>query len=214
MLKRAIVCVVAAALTGVAGPAWSAPFLIVPDFRAEAVDFAPQDGIGDLFNPAGSSRVANLPDGLQVRVFAEYNISSLSGPVASATWQAIPTQDPTTAQISLYGRLGDGIPSPSDYSLGTLIGPLVFNGGSYQVDITGFLNTLLSTNPHEYLELHVAWTGAPSLVEGGVGQQAIFGLTAETPVPGALPLFASGLGALGLIAWRKKRKAVAATLPA
>ena len=29
-----------------------------------------------------------------------------------------------------------------------------------------------------------------------------------TPLPAALPLFATGLGALGLLAWRRKRKAV------
>jgi hypothetical protein len=34
--------------------------------------------------------------------------------------------------------------------------------------------------------------------------------TAITPLPAALPLFASGLGALGLLGWRRKRKAQAA----
>jgi hypothetical protein len=29
-----------------------------------------------------------------------------------------------------------------------------------------------------------------------------------TPLPGALPLFATGLGALGLLGWRRKRKTV------
>ena len=33
---------------------------------------------------------------------------------------------------------------------------------------------------------------------------------AETPLPAALPLFASGLGGLGLIGWRRKRKKAAA----
>jgi hypothetical protein len=34
--------------------------------------------------------------------------------------------------------------------------------------------------------------------------------TGTTPLPAALPLFASGLGALGLLGWRRKRKAQAA----
>jgi len=29
----------------------------------------------------------------------------------------------------------------------------------------------------------------------------------ETPLPATLPLFATGLGALGLLGWRRKRKA-------
>ena len=42
---------------------------------------------------------------------------------------------------------------------------------------------------------------------GGVGY-ATFAFDA-TPLPGTLPLFATGLGALGLLGWRRKRKAQA-----
>jgi hypothetical protein len=35
------------------------------------------------------------------------------------------------------------------------------------------------------------------------------GTQAATPLPAALPLFATGLGALGLLGWRRKRKAAA-----
>ena len=35
-----------------------------------------------------------------------------------------------------------------------------------------------------------------------------FAAVAETPLPAALPLFAGGLGALGLLGWRRKRKAI------
>jgi CHRD domain len=38
----------------------------------------------------------------------------------------------------------------------------------------------------------------------------IRGQLAPVPLPPALPLFATGLGALGLLAWRRKRKADAA----
>src|SRR5215510_10293158 len=34
-------------------------------------------------------------------------------------------------------------------------------------------------------------------------------ITSATPVPAALPLFATGLGALGLLGWRRKKKAAA-----
>jgi hypothetical protein len=33
----------------------------------------------------------------------------------------------------------------------------------------------------------------------------------QVPLPATLPLFASGLGALGLLGWRRKKKAQAAT---
>jgi hypothetical protein len=38
----------------------------------------------------------------------------------------------------------------------------------------------------------------------------VVAVAATTPLPAALPLFATGLGALGLLGWRRKRKAQAA----
>ena len=38
----------------------------------------------------------------------------------------------------------------------------------------------------------------------------VFSAAAPTPLPAALPLFASGLGAMGVVGWRRKRKKDAA----
>jgi hypothetical protein len=57
--------------------------------------------------------------------------------------------------------------------------------------------------------------GTGSLVPVFPGAQPVSGavvftaLDAETPLPGALPLFATGLGALGLLTWRRKRSPIA-----
>ena len=55
-------------------------------------------------------------------------------------------------------------------------------------------------------------TDIVGLVNGAIPTfNAAFSLDGvETPLPGALPLFATGLGVLGLLGWRRKRKAQAA----
>jgi hypothetical protein len=64
------------------------------------------------------------------------------------------------------------------------------------LDFIGFI----SSQPFDTITLSV--TG-PS----GWGVEDITTATAATPLPAAIPLFASGLGALGLFGWRRKRTA-------
>jgi hypothetical protein len=42
-----------------------------------------------------------------------------------------------------------------------------------------------------------------------LGSFIAIAVAADTPLPAALPLFATGLGALGLVGWRRKRKQAA-----
>jgi hypothetical protein len=55
-----------------------------------------------------------------------------------------------------------------------------------------------------------AWGYFPDPRNVESGATSFIVATVETPLPAALPLFATGLGGLGLLGWRRKRKAQAA----
>lgn len=70
---------------------------------------------------------------------------------------------------------------------------------------TAFSVTLLQptiVDPHNQDLVFIAVCGADTSGPG-------CGVPVPTPLPGALPLLASGLGAFGLLGWRKKRKKAA-----
>ena len=75
------------------------------------------------------------------------------------------------------------------------------------------LNLLFSGGPSIWLADHGAsiLSGSALLVDAGFSIRLVSGeiSAAATPLPAALPLFATGLGALGLLGWWKKRKAQA-----
>jgi len=91
---------------------------------------------------------------------------------------------------------GRGVPDvvgvPSGYTSDSALGP-----SSDIFDNTNF--AVLGITPGTYV-----WTW-------GSGADQSFTLEIEaptaTPLPAALPLFATGLGGLGLLSWRRKRKA-------
>jgi hypothetical protein len=86
----------------------------------------------------------------------------------------------------------------------------IFNGVTY-VDIAPVLS-----QPWTRYSFNVIATGTDTLqlafrndpIDNGLDNFSV--VTAETPLPAALPLFATGLGALGLLGWRRKRKSAAA----
>jgi hypothetical protein len=64
----------------------------------------------------------------------------------------------------------------------------------------------VSNNP--FLDQIATFTIADSNVTAGTTiTSATFSFGLETPLPTALPLFATGIGAIGLLGWRRKRKA-------
>jgi hypothetical protein len=105
--------------------------------------------------------------------------------------------DPTNVSGAAAGIAGVSAPilgtisdtDFSNYDLKTAIGPITGIGGF------GF-GAVHSTDFGEFLLQ-------------SVGQTTFTATINATPLPSALPLFATGLGALGLLGWRRKRKAAA-----
>ena len=76
--------------------------------------------------------------------------------------------------------------------------------GSYDT----FSQIIATTIGSSYtLEFNYSGAGTPN----GFFADASGASVVATPLPAALPLFATGLGALGLLGWWRKRKAAAAT---
>jgi hypothetical protein len=102
--------------------------------------------------------------------------------------------------------------------------------GTWWIDDTGFLavnGNTVDTQANDYTgvsftvpsadfvmglnTISVTMTVGDGLWDGTrVSFSTVQGITAATPLPAALPLFAGGLGALGVLGWRRKRKAAAA----
>ena len=75
---------------------------------------------------------------------------------------------------------------------------------------TPLIELALTTATCEPLFFCGSWIGDNSTGANETGVTLTYNFTpAPTPLPAALPLFATGLGALGLLGWRRKRKAQA-----
>jgi hypothetical protein len=114
---------------------------------------------------------------------------------------ASPAHNPQTTQPGWSAITGNGSNGCGD-------GYFCFYNSSYDSSVTtgdiapGVIGSLFTFNAVEPASSYT--------IDFTNGETTTFldGST-STPLPAALPLFASGLGALGLLGWRRKRKAAA-----
>jgi hypothetical protein len=137
--------------------------------------------------------------------FGNVQVGTLSGPISvTATvtldvgfgplsWSVTPPPAPTPFSLQLVDCQNGSISCIVNFFfLPTVAGPFLEHSTFLFTQVDQFGNF-----PPEQHSASLNLTGTGVAV-------------AETPLPAALPLFATGLGALGLLGWRRKRKAQAA----
>ena len=133
--------------------------------------------------------------------FGSVQVGTISGPIS------------VTATVTLetgWGPLSWSVtPPPAPFSL-QLVNCL---DGSFACTVNFFFSPTIPgpfLGPSTFLFTQIDQSGfnteqhSATLTLIGTGVAV-----AETPLPAALPLFATGLGALGLMTWRRKRKQAA-----
>jgi len=133
---------------------------------------------------------------------------------SAVNWVGTPicNQSSCVPSLSSYSYIIPGALVSETYSASTQAYSFYFNGGATLAYLTLDL-TLLSVGGGVITAGHVwdpACGSAPYCEIYNVGADLTGGtLTAVTPLPATLPLFATGLAGLGLLGWRRKRKAAA-----
>jgi hypothetical protein len=210
--SAATVSITSQAFTG------SAPLEVTPAPASTSGSFS-QSVSGSIFAVELSPYAANTgsgPDGSAAAANATYSVLGAGGgPVSTATYNVN-----STSLTLLWG-------SPDPYNeIAFFTGP---NGTGSLIDVIGgnttnyngsnlscFASTCTDTL-FDLVTFAVSSGTIGSIILTDAGAAFEFGFSAATPVdptplPAGLPLFATGIGALGLLGWRRKRKSRAASV--
>lgn len=108
---------------------------------------------------------------------------------------------------TVVGTTGLGLPASFDPSSFTIVYDHLTVFANQEIPVIMFAEATTQlgvTSSSAFIDPFFFADGYTILTSNGIGNSA------ATPLPAALPLFASGLGALGLLGWRRKKKALTA----
>jgi hypothetical protein len=146
---------------------------------------------------SGTARVVGIIRGLaEDGVSAATSVSITSNPDGFGIGEYVTS--PPGSQLNTFTVAGGGIPSPYQFES---FGNLNTNPGMAccsLVLLAGFGDALTNDPAH-------AIPGDSAITWSVLSEVAV------VPLPAALPLFASGLGAIGLLAWRRRKREAAAS---
>ncbi len=180
--------IVGVALSSVAGAATiTGPTLSVPDsgYNVSGLGFQALDNstlTGFTFQNQGAADTIVLTNSAGTILDSIATPASTPSDVVSVSWSLTTGNTYYLLQTGgvngLYGTFGFTLPSDADIGITT-----TFNGGLVTIAdaIAGY-------------DVGGYWGDFNNIT------------TSATPLPAALPLFATGLGAMGLFGWRRKRK--------
>jgi hypothetical protein len=196
----------AAACLSFMAPAQASPLIANGSFEADIQGAGTWAIYSNLTGWAGGPNGIELRNNVAGTAFDGVNFVELDTTANSAATQVIGTTNGQNYNLSFAYAPRAGIPASSN-------GIEVFWNNASIGTVTGDGNI---SSAWTLYTLSVMGTGAgDSLRFVAVGTSDSFGGSLDdvslvaTPLPAALPLFASGLGALGLFGWRRKRKASA-----
>ena len=151
----------------------------------------------------GSAQASTVTYGLTLTPQAGSTLSGTGtltitdGPVSPSGLFNVPVADITTLSISIGGFT---------FNLVGHTSALQFTDGILS-DITaaaaiGAASLAVNSTTAVYFD---------NLATGGIGSTDTITASSATPLPAAFPLFATGLGGVGLLGWRRKRKSISAS---
>lgn len=97
-------------------------------------------------------------------------------------------------------------PSVGGFNFGPVSGLNSADGATTTFYSSAFGVNLVLANCTSCEFFSSTWNGDPPAPYTGLTVTYTYTPTSTTPLPAALPLFATGLGGLGLLAWRSRRK--------